>query len=118
MCDELGIHLNMKKTQIVKLSKGFTWLKTIFYVLHSGRIIKKITRQSVSKMRRKLVKFRELIDRGKITIIDAYTSYQSWRAYARKFNANHSIMAMEGLFKELFQGTPSEVARLLQGGNI
>ena len=112
MCDELGIHLNKKKTQIIKLSKGFTWLKTIFYILPNGRIIRKITRLSVTKMRRKLVKFQNLIDRGKITIVDAYTSFQSWRAYAKKFNANFSVMAMEGLFKELFQITPSEAAQL------
>lgn len=37
LCDELGITLNEKKTQIVKISHGFTYLKARFFLLPSGK---------------------------------------------------------------------------------
>lgn len=90
-CKELGIVLNEKKTIIIKLSRGFTWLKTKFYILGSGRILRKIVRESVAKMRRKLMAFRKMVNEGRMSIADVYMSFQSWRAYARCFNAHRSI---------------------------
>lgn len=54
ICEDLEITLNTKKTQIVKLSHGFTWLKVRFYILPTGKIIKKIYHRSVTKIRQKL----------------------------------------------------------------
>lgn len=102
LCRQLGIKLNEKKTQIVKLSHGFTWLKVRFFLLPSGRIVRKIYRRSVTKERRKIKKFKELIRSGKMTMMDAYTSWQSWKAYALNFDAWHAIKNMEKLFAELF----------------
>lgn len=104
LCKRLGIKLNEKKTQIVKLSHGFTWLKVRFFLLPSGRVVRKIYRRSVVKERRKLKKFRELIAAGKMTMMDAYTSWQSWKAYALTFNAWHTMKNMESLYNELFFG--------------
>lgn len=100
LCKRLGIQLNEKKTQIVKLSHGFTWLKVRFFLLPSGRIVRKIYRRSVVKERRKIKKFRELIAAGKMTMMDAYTSWQCWRAYAQNFDAWHTIKKMERLFNQ------------------
>lgn len=100
LCKRLGITLNEKKTQIVKLSHGFTWLKVRFFLLPSGKIVRKIYRRSVTKQRKKIKKFRELIASGKMTMVDAYSSWQSWKAYASNFNAWHTIKNMEKLFNE------------------
>lgn len=102
ICDELGIVLNEKKTQIVKLSHGFTWLKVRFYLLPSGRIVKKIYKRSVRKMRQKLKKFVKHIENGKMDHTDVYTAYQSWRSYAQHFDAYHTIKNMDELYNELF----------------
>lgn len=102
ICDELGIVLNEKKTQIVKLSHGFTWLKVRFYLLPSGRIVKKIYKRSVRKMRQKLKKFVKHIENGKMNYTDVYTAYQSWRSYAQHFDAYHTIKNMDELYNELF----------------
>ena len=100
LCKRLGITLNEKKTQIVKLSHGFTWLKVRFFLLPSGRIVRKIYRRSVVKERHKIKKFQNLIAAGKMTMMDAYTSWQCWRAYALNFDAWHTIKNMEKLFDE------------------
>lgn len=102
LCKRLSIKLNEKKTQIVKLSHGFTWLKVRFFLLPSGKIVRKIYRRSVVKQRRKIKKFKELIASGKMTMMDAYTSIQSWKAYASNFNAWHTIKNMDKLFGEVF----------------
>lgn len=102
LCRRLDIKLNEKKTQIVKLSHGFTWPKVRFFLLPSGKIVRKIYRRSVTKQRKKIKKFKELIATGKMTMMDAYSSWQSWKAYASNFNAWHTIKNMEKLFGELF----------------
>ena len=102
ICDELGIVINEKKTQIVKLSHGFTWLKVRFFILPTGKIVKKIYKKSVTRMRKKLKKFRKHVDNGKMTYIDVYTAFQSWKAYAENFNAYYIIKNMGDLYNELF----------------
>lgn len=114
LCDELGIVLNEKKTHIVKLSHGFTWLKGRFYLTSSGRVIKKIYKRSVTRERRKLKKLKKFYDSGKVTPDDVWCAFQSWRAYAYHFNAYHTIQNMEMLYNKLY-GKKGNV-HVLQGG--
>lgn len=102
ICDKLNISLNKKKTQIVKLSHGFTFLKIRYYLLPSGKVIKKLHPRSVTRMRRKLKVFRTMVDTGKMTPKDVYQSWQSWRAYASHFNAYRTIQSVQKLIIQLF----------------
>lgn len=102
VCEELEITLNVKKTQIVKLSHGFTYLKVRFFLLDSGRIVRKIYRRSVTKMRRKLKSLSRLLDAGVVTYEDVFASWQSWKGYARTFDAYHTIQNMGRLYNDLF----------------
>lgn len=106
ICDELEITLNAKKTQIVKLSHGFTFLKVRYYLLPSGKVIKKLHRRSIVRMRRKLKKFQKMYYAGKMTCADVYQSWQSWRAYASNFNAYRSIRRVGALYDWLFIWAP------------
>lgn len=106
ICDELEITLNTKKTQIVKLSHGFTYLKVHYYLLPSGKVVKKIYRRSVTKMRHKLKSFQQKVADGIMTYKDVYQSWQSWRAYAANFNAYRTIQRMGDLYNQLFIFTP------------
>ena len=106
LCAELEITLNAKKTQIVKLTHGFTFLKIRYYLQPNGKVVKKIYRRSVTKMRHKLKSFRDLIDRGVMTYGDVYQSFQSWRAYALNFNAHRTILSMNALYNSLFVAPP------------
>lgn len=102
ICNELGITLNTKKTQIVKLSHGFTWLKCRFYLTESGRIVRKIYKRSITKMRRKLKKLRKMLDAGTIEMADVEMCWQSWHSYASRFDAYHTIRNMRMLYDNLF----------------
>lgn len=102
ICDELGITLNRKKTQIVKLSHGFTWLKIRFFITETGKVVKKIYKRSETRMRIKLKKLhRKLID-GKITFPDVFATWQSWKSYAEKFDAYYTVKNMGELYTQLF----------------
>ena len=102
ICDTLGITLNSKKTQIVKLSHGFTWLKIRFYITETGKVIKKICKRSITRMRVKMKKLHKRWLAGLIDFSDLCTMWQSWKAYAQKFKAYHTIQNMWELFTQLF----------------
>lgn len=102
ICDMLGITLNQKKTQIVKLSHGFTWLKIRFFLTESGKVVKKIYKRSVTRMRIKLKKLHRKLVAGKITFPDIFATWQSWKSYAEKFNAYHTIQNVAALYAQLF----------------
>lgn len=102
-CNELGIKLNPKKTQIRKLN-GMTFLKTRFIVTETGKVIRVLNHKSITRMRRKLRIFRRWVDEGRMTVADANNSYQSWRGHARRCNTRRALKKMDDYFKELFGG--------------
>lgn len=102
LCKELHITLNEKKTQIVKLTHGFTWLKVKIFLTKNGKIIRKIHRSSVTRMRQKLKKYVVLVNNGIMSVDDARMSAQSWRGHAKRFDAYDTICSMETLFGKLF----------------
>jgi hypothetical protein len=103
ICDELKITINMKKTRIVKLNHCIEFLKGKYTLLLSGRILRRPCKDSTTRMRRKLVKFKALVESGKMKYSDLRTSYQSWRGnYMKRFNAYHRIRFMDKLYNDLF----------------
>ena len=114
MCNQLGIELNEQKTQIVKLSHGFTWLKARLFLTDTGRVIRKIYKNSVTRERRKLKKLRKHYEAGVITRADVACAFQSWKAYASYFSAYHTVQNMQNLYNQLFHGRG--VNHVLQSG--
>ena len=102
ICNELGIELNLKKTQIVKLTHGFTYLKARMYLTETGKVVQKIYKRSVTRMRIKFKKLKKKLDANKISHADIYTTWQSWKSYAEQFNAWHTIQNMAALYNRLF----------------
>lgn len=102
VCAELEITLNVKKTQIVKLSHGFTWLKVRFFLTETGKVVRKIYRRSVTKMRQKLKSFHRKYMNGEMRYEDIAPSWISWIAYAENFNAYRTVQSMTALYNQLF----------------
>jgi hypothetical protein len=99
---ELGLNLNMKKTRIVKVKDGFTFLKKKISINENGKINIRIARKSITRMRRKLKKFKVLFDEGKMEYEDIYTAYQAWRSFSMKCDAYNTVKNMDKLYKSLF----------------
>jgi hypothetical protein len=103
ICDKLKITINTRKTRIVKLSQEVDFLKGKYTLLSSGKILRRPCKDSTTRMRRKLKKFKALIDAKKMRHSDLRTSYQSWRGnYKRRFNAYHRVRNMDKLYYDLF----------------
>lgn len=102
LCDELGIVINRKKTRIVKLSRGFVFLKKRFYFGDGGKVVVRPCRSSITRQRRKLKKQAALVGRGMMTKEQVNQSYQSWRGGMKRLDAHDTVLRMDALYKELF----------------
>lgn len=92
---QLGIYVNPKKTQIVKLSHGFTWLKTRYILTPTGKIIKKIPKDVIKRERRKLKKLARKVEAGEMTVEDYDSQYRSWRGDKKRYNAYRTLKSMD-----------------------
>ncbi len=101
-CERIGLKLNEAKTKIVKLTRGFTFLKMRFSISESGAIIRRLGRKTVTAMRRKLKTFYKWYEAGKMLLEDIKTSYQSWRGHARRARSYKTLKTMDRLFISLF----------------
>ena len=100
----LKLEMNEKKTHIIKLSHGFTFLQVKYNIFESGKILKRLTHKKIVRERRRLKRFKVLFDNGTMTENDIWNCYQSWRGTIIKdHNACHtSIKEMDGLYNRLF----------------
>lgn len=99
---EMGIFINDKKTRIVKLEHGFTFLKIKYNLLPFGKVLKRLSADSISRERRRLKKYRKLLDEGRITFTEIRNAYQSWLGNAKQFSSYKSIQNMNRLFNSLY----------------
>lgn len=104
LCTEHGIRLNPKKTQIIKLTRGFTFVKVRFRYGANGKVVRRATYKGIRHMRKKLRIFRRWVDSGRMTAADVETSLVSWRGHMKRFHSYHMEQSVERLYRELFKG--------------
>ena len=100
---DLKLEVNERKTNITKLTHGFTFLQ-LKYSFNGNHIVKRLTHEKLARERRRLRAFRRLADRGEMTEVKAYNCYKSWRQSALK-DSNacwDSIQSIDKLFRDLF----------------
>lgn len=102
LCEDLGIVINQRKTRIVKLSRGFRFLKKRFHYSPTGKVVVRPCRESITRERRKLKAMRRMLDRGEIGMDQIATSYQSWRGGMTHLDAHRTLLEMDALYRELF----------------
>lgn len=94
VCEKLKIILSPKKTKIVTLKNGVKWLKTRFYLLENGKIIKKPCRSGIVRERRKLKKQLKLLKHGRISPAEIRQSFESWAGSMKRRNARLTVWKM------------------------
>lgn len=102
LCEKQKIVINTKKTKIVKLSGGFTFMHCKYRYTKSGHILKNGGRESAKRMHRKLRFFRKQLDIGKMTIKEIRDVYQSWRGFMRQFDNRNIMRNIDAFYNELF----------------
>ena len=104
IADELGLTFNDKKTRVVKSTRGFVFMKVRYRITPTGKIVSTLTKAGIVRMRRKLKKFRHLVDDGCMTLDDVYNSMQSWLAHTKVAMSYHAKRNMLKLYNDLFDG--------------
>ncbi|WP_217268777.1 hypothetical protein, partial [Lactobacillus helveticus] len=72
----------------------------------TGHLVVKINPQTITRERRKLKKYRKMVDQGRITLIDVQKSFKSWLGTYDKllsyWSKSNLITLYNSLFKEHF----------------
>lgn len=102
MAGRAGLTVNERKTRIVKLSKGFTWLKKKWSYGENGRIVVRPSRDTITRERRKLKAQARLVATGEMDMEEVEQSYQSWRGGMKRLDAHRTVLRMDALYRELF----------------
>lgn len=102
---KLGIHINKRKTQIIKLTRPFTFLKTRYRLTSTGKLVRKIPKDVVTRQKRKMRKLAELVVAGKISLDDFRNCYKSWRNDKKGYNAYYSLKRLDDYERKLIQWT-------------
>lgn len=78
IASELGIHINDKKTRIVKMSNTFQFLQIRYTLTDDGKVIKRINPKRVISMRRKIKKLAVKLQNGKTEYINIENMFRGW----------------------------------------
>lgn len=98
--NKLGLQINEKKTQICRIDKGFTFMKTRYFVTDSGKIVRKVCKSNIVRERRKIKKLRNKLDDNLITFDEILHNYNSWRGcIIKEYNSKNAINNMDNLHR-------------------
>ena len=97
-CEECGIFLNEKKTQILPLNKPFTICKIQYFVKEDGDITLKPCRDTFVRERKAIRKFEKDLKTKVYSQKKALDSYQSWKGNLSRFDCKQTIINMDNYF--------------------
>lgn len=100
--EALGLELN-GKSQIAPLRHGIRFLGWRNILTESGKVIRKIRRESTVRERRRLKDLAARTREGRIGEDRILTSLQSWKAHAEKGHAKKTIHRMEKYAEKLMK---------------
>lgn len=113
IADELGIHLNEKKTRIVKISSTYKFLQVKYSLTKDGKIIKRINPERVTTMRRKLKKLAVKVKDGKIPYENVENMFRGWMGSFYKLLSRQQRQNLIRLYEDLFDKTITVVDKKL-----
>lgn len=99
--EKLGLSLN-QKTQIYKIKNGIKMLGFHTYLTSTGKIVRKLKSESKRRIKKRLTKYKLLVQVGNISIQDALDSYNAWRSYAIAGDTASLIKAIDARFYDMF----------------
>lgn len=98
----LGIHINEKKTRIVKISGTYKYLQIKYQLLDSGKIIKRINPSRVTAMRKKLKKLSVKVQNGEVLYENVVNMFRGWMGSYYKLLSKQQRKNLINLYENLF----------------
>ena len=102
ICNDLKITINKNKTKIIKLTRPLIFLKKKFILTSTGKIVITPARKSVVRMRRKLKKFKNFLNNGKMKVEEISNSLAAWLGSIIKFQSYKIQANIKKLYFKLF----------------
>lgn len=99
----LGIHINKRKTRIVKLSDHFRYLQVMYSLMNSGRVYHQINPKRVTGMRKRIKKTKENVLTGQTTYEHIEEMYRSWMGAYYKLMSRQQRQNLIALFENLYE---------------
>lgn len=103
---KLGLYINEKKTHICKLSNKFTYLQMRYQLTDTGKVIRRVKPETVTRERRKLKKYKKLLDNKEASYGNIKQSYKSWMGKYAPILSKKQRNNMKKLYYELFKEDP------------
>lgn len=100
--NELGIHINMKKTHIGRLDKTNKYLQIKYTLTDTGHLIKRINPKRVTKMRQKLKGLKRKFDLGETSYESIEVTFRSWMGSFYKIMSKQQRLQLIKTFEDLF----------------
>lgn len=99
----MGLTLNAK-TQIFPLRQGLVFLKWRFILTDTGKVVRRMSKASISKQRRKLRKLKAKIEdpQSPLVLRDAENSIQAWVANAQRGDTRAIVRKMLEYYNQLY----------------
>lgn len=101
--EEYGIHINRKKTRIVKISSTYKFLQIKYSLTDSGKVIKRINPKRVTAMRRKLKRLAVKVKNEEISYENVENMFRSWMGGFYKLLSKEQRKNLIGLYEDLFE---------------
>ena len=102
MAGDLGIHVNQRKTRIVKISGTYKYLQVKYTLTKSGKIIKRINPKRITVMRRKLKKLAAKVRSGEIPYESVEEMFQGWMGSFYKIMSRQQRNNLLSLYEQLY----------------
>lgn len=102
IAESLGIHINKKKTHIVKISSTYKYLQVKYTLTEDGKVIKRINPSRVTAMRRKLKKLAVKVKVGDICYENVENMFRGWMGSFYKLLSRQQRKNLIQLYEDLF----------------
>ncbi|MDY6420049.1 MAG: RNA-directed DNA polymerase [Succinivibrio dextrinosolvens] len=102
--EQLGLHINFKKTHIKPLNRTFIFLKTKYTLTVTGKVVMSLCPDTFKREAIKLRKFKKLYLNKKLTLNIIISQYKSWRGSVtrKQFHNQKDVKQLDNLFFQLF----------------
>ncbi len=99
---EIGLHVNMAKTHIVKMDSTYKYLQVKYSLTNTGRIIKRINPKRVTTMRRRLKRQAGRVLEGTIDYQNIEDMFKAWMGSFHKLLSRKQREGLITLYEDLF----------------
>ena len=102
IADDIGLHINLNKTHIVKMSSKYKYLQIKYTLTDTGKVIKRINPKRVTTMRRRLKKLALKVKNGEVEYENVENMFRGWMGSFHKLLSKLQREGLITLYEDLF----------------